>query len=144
MVMVPLSSLQGAYSRVPKAMHTYLDFFIKSSNSSLFQQRTVREILWGYPDPMLKSTLGVFYPVSSLWCHDHVTVMSRRWPWCHPGDLLAGMMIGDGDGSDDDDDDDDDDEDEDDVGDGDDDRDDDDDLQWCIITIMNLNWTWCG
>uniref|UniRef100_A0A6Q2Y4I3 Platelet glycoprotein 4 n=1 Tax=Esox lucius TaxID=8010 RepID=A0A6Q2Y4I3_ESOLU len=29
---------------------------------SLFQRRTVGELLWGYKDPILKSTLGFFYP----------------------------------------------------------------------------------
>ena len=66
MVMVPLSSPQGAYSLVPKYMHFMLEGFIKSTNSSLFQRRSVREILWGYRDPLLKDILGVFYPVRPL------------------------------------------------------------------------------
>jgi hypothetical protein len=66
MVMVPLSSPQGAYSLVPKNMHLFLDGIIKSTNSSLFQRRSVREILWGYQDPILKDILGVFYPVRPL------------------------------------------------------------------------------
>uniref|UniRef100_A0A8C5AWT5 Platelet glycoprotein 4 n=1 Tax=Gadus morhua TaxID=8049 RepID=A0A8C5AWT5_GADMO len=33
-----------------------------STKSSLFQRRSVREILWGYQDPILKDILGVFYP----------------------------------------------------------------------------------
>ncbi|XP_063301512.1 platelet glycoprotein 4 [Pelobates fuscus] len=45
--------------------------FIKRSNSSLFQNRSVREILWGYRDPFLEQipnallpdkTTGLFYP----------------------------------------------------------------------------------
>uniref|UniRef100_A0A8C5Q5Z1 Platelet glycoprotein 4 n=1 Tax=Leptobrachium leishanense TaxID=445787 RepID=A0A8C5Q5Z1_9ANUR len=48
-----------------------LNGFINRSNSSLFQQRSVRELLWGYTDPflsLLPDTLlpdkmtGVFYP----------------------------------------------------------------------------------
>ncbi|XP_029472336.1 platelet glycoprotein 4 [Rhinatrema bivittatum] len=43
---------------------------IKRSNSSLFQNRTVKELLWGYKDPMLSlieflgidTQTGVFYP----------------------------------------------------------------------------------
>uniref|UniRef100_A0A672G3N7 Platelet glycoprotein 4 n=1 Tax=Salarias fasciatus TaxID=181472 RepID=A0A672G3N7_SALFA len=35
---------------------------IRMSNSSLFQRRTVKELLWGYHDPLLKSTLGLFAP----------------------------------------------------------------------------------
>lgn len=46
---------------------------ITSSNSSLFQVRSVKELLWGYRDPFLEKllggilpdkTTGVFYPVS--------------------------------------------------------------------------------
>ncbi|KAM8973017.1 platelet glycoprotein 4 [Pelodytes ibericus] len=46
-----------------------LNLAIRSSNSSLFQSRSVREILWGYTDPFLEAlaiiqdtTTGVFYP----------------------------------------------------------------------------------
>ncbi|CAL8318874.1 unnamed protein product [Lota lota] len=55
-------AVAGAYSLVPKPLHVILEGLIKSSNSSLFQRRTVREILWGYPDPILKSIVGVFFP----------------------------------------------------------------------------------
>lgn len=37
---------------------------IKSSNSSLFQRRSVKETLWGYTDPLLNETIGIFTPVS--------------------------------------------------------------------------------
>uniref|UniRef100_A0A8C5BP18 Platelet glycoprotein 4 n=1 Tax=Gadus morhua TaxID=8049 RepID=A0A8C5BP18_GADMO len=40
----------------------YLDWLKASTKSSLFQRRSVREILWGYQDPILKDILGVFYP----------------------------------------------------------------------------------
>ncbi|XP_006026688.1 platelet glycoprotein 4 [Alligator sinensis] len=46
-----------------------LNTWIKASNSAMLQNRTVKEILWGYKDPFLEkvpfpldSTLGVFYP----------------------------------------------------------------------------------
>ncbi|KAJ8007116.1 hypothetical protein DPEC_G00114220 [Dallia pectoralis] len=39
-----------------------LEAAIKMNNVSLFQRRTVGELLWGYQDPILKSTLGFFYP----------------------------------------------------------------------------------
>lgn len=46
-----------------------LNSLIKKSKSSLFQRRTVKELLWGYKDPFLSlvpypisSTVGVFYP----------------------------------------------------------------------------------
>ncbi|KAG8577088.1 hypothetical protein GDO81_010064 [Engystomops pustulosus] len=48
-----------------------VDSAIKQSNSSLFQKRSVREVLWGYRDPFLEAipnfiisdkTTGVFYP----------------------------------------------------------------------------------
>ncbi|KAL0962949.1 hypothetical protein UPYG_G00347540 [Umbra pygmaea] len=48
-------------------MYRKLDDFlvealIKLNSVSLFQQRTVGEMLWGYKDPILKGTLGIFYP----------------------------------------------------------------------------------
>ncbi|XP_076015095.1 platelet glycoprotein 4 [Genypterus blacodes] len=52
----------AAYSLFPKLTHFVLEDLIKKSNSSLFQRRTVKELLWGYPDPIFKVTLGVFYP----------------------------------------------------------------------------------
>ncbi|XP_030197998.1 platelet glycoprotein 4 [Gadus morhua] len=55
-------AVAGAYSLVPKNLHFFLDHIIKSTKSSLFQRRSVREILWGYQDPILKDILGVFYP----------------------------------------------------------------------------------
>lgn len=46
-----------------------LNSLIKKSKSSLFQRRTVKEILWGYKDPFLSlvpypiiTTVGVFFP----------------------------------------------------------------------------------
>ncbi|KAG7225628.1 hypothetical protein INR49_005034, partial [Caranx melampygus] len=53
-------AVAGAYSLVPKPLHTVLEVLIKSSKSSLFQYRTVKELLWGYTDPMLKATVGLF------------------------------------------------------------------------------------
>uniref|UniRef100_A0A8C7JBC4 Platelet glycoprotein 4 n=1 Tax=Oncorhynchus kisutch TaxID=8019 RepID=A0A8C7JBC4_ONCKI len=37
------------------------------NNVSLFQRRTVREILWGYKDPILKGTLGLFFPYNGTY-----------------------------------------------------------------------------
>ncbi|XP_016370996.1 platelet glycoprotein 4 [Sinocyclocheilus rhinocerous] len=42
--------------------HRLANWLIQRSNSTLFQNRTVKELLWGYKDPMLGSMLGVFYP----------------------------------------------------------------------------------
>ncbi|KAM6895747.1 platelet glycoprotein 4 [Xenentodon cancila] len=53
-------AVAGAYSLVPQALHSILEMMIKSTNSSLFQYRTVRELLWGYTDPILKETVGLF------------------------------------------------------------------------------------
>ncbi|KAM4570299.1 platelet glycoprotein 4 [Odontesthes bonariensis] len=52
----------GAYSLIPESLHLVLETMIKTSNSSLFQYRTVRELLWGYRDPLLKETVGLFAP----------------------------------------------------------------------------------
>lgn len=48
-----------------------LNTWIKSSKSQMLQNRTVKELLWGYKDPFLNKVpfpldpvLGVFYPVS--------------------------------------------------------------------------------
>lgn len=60
--------VKGVYSKLPNVLHSVLEAMIKSSNSSLFQQRSVRELLWGYKDPMLKTTVGLFAPVG----HDDV------------------------------------------------------------------------
>uniref|UniRef100_A0A3B3YKR7 Platelet glycoprotein 4 n=1 Tax=Poecilia mexicana TaxID=48701 RepID=A0A3B3YKR7_9TELE len=43
-----------------KELHSIVDAMIKSTNSSLFQRRSVKELLWGYPDPILKGDLGFF------------------------------------------------------------------------------------
>ncbi|XP_071383176.1 platelet glycoprotein 4 [Centroberyx affinis] len=55
-------AVAGAYKLVPKVLHFLLEGLIKSSNSSLFQHRTVKELLWGYPDPILKGSVGLFVP----------------------------------------------------------------------------------
>ncbi|KAI4888819.1 hypothetical protein NFI96_023926 [Prochilodus magdalenae] len=47
--------------------HGLANMLINLSKSSLFQRRTVRELLWGYNDPML-GTVGVFYPYNNT--HD--------------------------------------------------------------------------
>ncbi|KFZ51954.1 Platelet glycoprotein 4, partial [Podiceps cristatus] len=50
-------------------MHILLNVWIKASKSSMLQNRTVKELLWGYKDPFLNkipypldTVLGVFYP----------------------------------------------------------------------------------
>ncbi|XP_049892723.1 platelet glycoprotein 4 [Epinephelus moara] len=60
-------AVAGAYSLVPKVLHGALETLIKSSNSSLFQNRTVKEMLWGYQDPMLKGTVGLFAPYNGTY-----------------------------------------------------------------------------
>ncbi|XP_029318016.1 platelet glycoprotein 4 [Cottoperca gobio] len=55
-------AVAGAYSKVPKVVHMVLEKLIKATNSSLFQSRTVNEMLWGYHDPLLKGTIGLFSP----------------------------------------------------------------------------------
>uniref|UniRef100_A0A7N4PBB5 Platelet glycoprotein 4 n=1 Tax=Sarcophilus harrisii TaxID=9305 RepID=A0A7N4PBB5_SARHA len=49
-----------------------LNSFIKKSKSSMFQVRTLKELLWGYKDPFLSlvpypidTTVGVFYPYNN-------------------------------------------------------------------------------
>ncbi|XP_023121631.1 platelet glycoprotein 4 [Amphiprion ocellaris] len=60
-------AVAGAYALVPKPLHSVLEILIKSTNSSLFQRRTVKEMLWGYPDPILKETLGLFSPYNGTY-----------------------------------------------------------------------------
>uniref|UniRef100_A0A3B5ABM5 Platelet glycoprotein 4 n=1 Tax=Stegastes partitus TaxID=144197 RepID=A0A3B5ABM5_9TELE len=60
-------AVAGAYSLVPKPFHSVLEILIKSTNSSLFQHRSVKEMLWGYPDPILKETLGLFSPYNGTY-----------------------------------------------------------------------------
>ncbi|XP_041261234.1 platelet glycoprotein 4 [Onychostruthus taczanowskii] len=51
-------------------MQSLINTWVKSSNAAILQNRTVKEILWGYTDPFLhsipfpgvKSFVGVFYP----------------------------------------------------------------------------------
>ncbi|XP_056103467.1 platelet glycoprotein 4 [Rhinichthys klamathensis goyatoka] len=52
-------AVAGVYSLLD---HKLANLFIQSSNSKLFQNRTVKELLWGYKDPMLNTMMGVFYP----------------------------------------------------------------------------------
>ncbi|EHB13406.1 Platelet glycoprotein 4 [Heterocephalus glaber] len=53
-------------------VQSVLNSLIKKSKSSMFQTRTVRELLWGYKDPFLSlvpypipTTIGVFYPYNN-------------------------------------------------------------------------------
>lgn len=52
-------AVAGGYSLTP---HFLLNLAIQSTNSSLFMTRSIKELLWGYKDPMLGSTIGIFYP----------------------------------------------------------------------------------
>ncbi|XP_034018820.1 platelet glycoprotein 4 [Thalassophryne amazonica] len=58
----------GAYSMVDKQMHFMVEILINKTNSSLFQRRTVKEILWGYRDPLSKRQVGIFVPYNGT--HD--------------------------------------------------------------------------
>uniref|UniRef100_A0A8C4NTJ1 Platelet glycoprotein 4 n=1 Tax=Dicentrarchus labrax TaxID=13489 RepID=A0A8C4NTJ1_DICLA len=60
-------AVAGAYSLVPKLFHGMLEKLITSSNSSLFQHRSVKELLWGYTDPMLKTLVGLFAPYNGTY-----------------------------------------------------------------------------
>ncbi|XP_040005030.1 platelet glycoprotein 4 [Xiphias gladius] len=60
-------AVAGAYSLIPVFFHPVLETMIKLSNSSLFQHRTVKEMLWGYTDPMLKNTVGLFVHYNSTY-----------------------------------------------------------------------------
>ncbi|KAJ0057020.1 hypothetical protein NL108_000849, partial [Boleophthalmus pectinirostris] len=53
-------AVAAAYSLIPKGLHGVLERMIKSTNSSLYQTRSVKELLWGYTDPMLKDTVALF------------------------------------------------------------------------------------
>ncbi|XP_061085845.1 platelet glycoprotein 4 [Conger conger] len=61
----------GAYSMLPKLLHGRLNLAIKKHNASLFQSRTVKELLWGYDDPLLSPllnlTVGVFVPYNDTY-----------------------------------------------------------------------------
>lgn len=48
----------------PKSLHAYFELRMKATNSSLFQRRTVKEMLWGYKDPFVDGDVGLFVPVS--------------------------------------------------------------------------------
>lgn len=50
---------------MPENLHSVLDAAIKLTKSSLFQRRSVRELLWGYRDPIVPGLTGLFVPVSS-------------------------------------------------------------------------------
>ncbi|XP_060923399.1 platelet glycoprotein 4 [Limanda limanda] len=67
----------GAYSLFPKGLHFVLNNLIKRSNSSLFQYRTVKELLWGYHDAMLNKTLGAFVPFNGTF-DGYYTVYSGK------------------------------------------------------------------
>uniref|UniRef100_A0A3Q3VJ78 Platelet glycoprotein 4 n=1 Tax=Mola mola TaxID=94237 RepID=A0A3Q3VJ78_MOLML len=50
----------GAYSLIEKKDHIFLEIYIRASKSSLFQRRTIKEMLWGYKEPLLAGLTGLF------------------------------------------------------------------------------------
>lgn len=60
-------AVAATYSLVPKPLHAVVENLIKTTNSSLFQHRTVNELLWGYTDPILKGQLGLFVPYNGTY-----------------------------------------------------------------------------
>ncbi|XP_036375590.1 platelet glycoprotein 4 [Megalops cyprinoides] len=60
-------AVAGAYSLVPKELHGVLNLLIQANKASLFQYRTVKEILWGYQDPILSDIVGVFAPYNGTY-----------------------------------------------------------------------------
>ncbi|XP_027899485.1 platelet glycoprotein 4 [Xiphophorus couchianus] len=53
-------AVAGAYSAIPTELHSIVETLIKTTNSSLFQRRTVKELLFGYTDPILRGDVGFF------------------------------------------------------------------------------------
>nr|AND94632.1 Cd36 [Ctenopharyngodon idella]UAT16708.1 cluster determinant 36 [Ctenopharyngodon idella] len=45
--------------------HKLANLIFQRYDATLFQNRTVKELLWGYRDPMLNSMVGVFYPYNN-------------------------------------------------------------------------------
>ncbi|KAM4711501.1 platelet glycoprotein 4 [Anableps anableps] len=60
-------AVAGAYSLIPTKFHSIVEARIKSTNSSLFQRRTVKELLWGYTDPLLNGDVGFFLDYNSTY-----------------------------------------------------------------------------
>uniref|UniRef100_A0AAY4CHB1 Platelet glycoprotein 4 n=1 Tax=Denticeps clupeoides TaxID=299321 RepID=A0AAY4CHB1_9TELE len=66
-VMVIINIAVAAYSLIPQGLHFILNTMINNSGVSLFQNRTVHELLWGYTDPTIGSVIGVFYPYNDTY-----------------------------------------------------------------------------
>ncbi|XP_061920730.1 platelet glycoprotein 4 [Entelurus aequoreus] len=64
-------AVAGAYKLVPKLLHPILETLIKSTKSSLFQRRTVKELLWGYRDPIFKGVVGLFTTYNGTYDGDY-------------------------------------------------------------------------
>lgn len=62
----------------PQEFHKGLDALINITKSSLFQRRTVKELLWGYRDPILNAVTGLFSPVSTAAVGGHVHHAARK------------------------------------------------------------------
>ncbi|KAL6116701.1 cd36 [Pungitius sinensis] len=60
-------AVAAAYSVVPTLLHSMLEAMMVATNSSLFQYRSVKELLWGYNDTLLKSELGLFFPYNGTY-----------------------------------------------------------------------------
>ncbi|KAK2859082.1 hypothetical protein Q5P01_003702 [Channa striata] len=60
-------AVAGAYSLVPQGLHPLLETMINKNKASLFQRRTVKEMLYGYTDPLLNATVGLFVPYNGTY-----------------------------------------------------------------------------
>lgn len=66
------------FSLFPEGLHDKLNGLIQNKNSSLFQRRPVKEILWGYKDPILNIPTGLFVPVSK---DIKAILQNNKQPW---------------------------------------------------------------
>uniref|UniRef100_A0A8C9TUI9 Platelet glycoprotein 4 n=1 Tax=Scleropages formosus TaxID=113540 RepID=A0A8C9TUI9_SCLFO len=64
---VAVSSRSHFYTMFPERLHPILNFLIKQNNASLFQTRSVKEILWGYRDPIVNQEVGLFFPYNGTY-----------------------------------------------------------------------------
>lgn len=54
-----------------------LEIFLKFTKASLFQHRTVKELLWGYRDTKLPVDTGLFVSVSTEAAEGHIQTSNR-------------------------------------------------------------------
>lgn len=55
-----------------------LEGLLNSSKASLFQNRTVKELLWGYRDPIFYIKTGLFVSVSTKVVEGHAQTSNRE------------------------------------------------------------------